>query len=283
MHWPAGALPYELPFTLGHEVAGTVAGLGPGAEGVEVGDSVIVYGPWGCGRCTRCSVGEEHLCEARRAARARVGPGPRRRPGRVHDRAVAAADRSTGRPRPGRGGAARRRGAHPVPRDPPRAAEPARGRRRGRHRRGRARSRRRPDPAGAHVVSHRRRRPARAGARARRAGRSARHARGRRPDRARGAPGRGRARGGARHRLRRRRADARARRRHRGPRRSRLDPRRGRRDLPDALRRRAVRDVGRPVELGHARRARGRGRARARRGDPRRRRARAARRRARGL
>jgi alcohol dehydrogenase, propanol-preferring len=67
MHWPAGAVPYELPFTLGHEVAGTVAGLGPGAEGVEVGDAVIVYGPWGCGRCTPCSVGEEHLCESPRA------------------------------------------------------------------------------------------------------------------------------------------------------------------------------------------------------------------------
>jgi alcohol dehydrogenase, propanol-preferring len=70
MHWPAGAVPYELPFTLGHEVAGTVAQLGPGAEGVEVGDSVIVYGPWGCGRCTPCSVGAEHLCEA-------PGPGGR--------------------------------------------------------------------------------------------------------------------------------------------------------------------------------------------------------------
>jgi propanol-preferring alcohol dehydrogenase len=64
MRWPAGTVAYELPFTLGHEVAGTVAELGPGAEGVEVGDSVIVYGPWGCGRCRRCSVGEEHLCEA---------------------------------------------------------------------------------------------------------------------------------------------------------------------------------------------------------------------------
>jgi propanol-preferring alcohol dehydrogenase len=65
MHWPAGTVPYELPFTLGHEVAGTVAGLGPGAEGVDVGDSVIVYGPWGCGCCARCSLGEEHLCEGR--------------------------------------------------------------------------------------------------------------------------------------------------------------------------------------------------------------------------
>jgi D-arabinose 1-dehydrogenase-like Zn-dependent alcohol dehydrogenase len=65
MHWPAGAVPYELPFTLGHEVAGDVAGVGPGAEGVALGDSVIVYGPWGCGRCPRCSLGEEHLREAR--------------------------------------------------------------------------------------------------------------------------------------------------------------------------------------------------------------------------
>jgi propanol-preferring alcohol dehydrogenase len=63
MHWPAGTLAYELPFTLGHEVAGTVAALGPGADGVELGERVLVYGPWGCGCCRRCSLGEEHLCE----------------------------------------------------------------------------------------------------------------------------------------------------------------------------------------------------------------------------
>ena len=63
MHWPAGTVPYELPFTLGHEVAGTVEALGDGAEGIEVGETVLVYGPWGCGRCPRCSRGEEHLCE----------------------------------------------------------------------------------------------------------------------------------------------------------------------------------------------------------------------------
>jgi propanol-preferring alcohol dehydrogenase len=62
MHWPSGTLPYELPFTLGHEVAGTVAALGEGAHGVDVGDTVLVYGPWGCGACERCAVGEEHLC-----------------------------------------------------------------------------------------------------------------------------------------------------------------------------------------------------------------------------
>jgi alcohol dehydrogenase, propanol-preferring len=63
MHWPADALPYALPFTLGHEVTGTVVELGPGASGVTVGDDVVVYGPWGCGACRRCSRGEEHLCE----------------------------------------------------------------------------------------------------------------------------------------------------------------------------------------------------------------------------
>jgi propanol-preferring alcohol dehydrogenase len=63
MHWPAGALPYSLPFTLGHEVAGTVAALGPGTDGVDTGEPVLVYGPWGCGRCPACSVGAEHLCE----------------------------------------------------------------------------------------------------------------------------------------------------------------------------------------------------------------------------
>ena len=69
MHWRAGALPYALPFTLGHEVAGTVAALGPGAEGLELGEPLLVYGPWGCGGCRACSVGAEHLCERPAVAR----------------------------------------------------------------------------------------------------------------------------------------------------------------------------------------------------------------------
>jgi propanol-preferring alcohol dehydrogenase len=69
MHWPAGALPYALPFTLGHEIAGVVAGVGPGADGVELGEPLLVYGPWGCGRCRACGVGAEHLCETERAWR----------------------------------------------------------------------------------------------------------------------------------------------------------------------------------------------------------------------
>jgi len=70
MHWPAGTVDYELPFTLGHEVAGTVVEVGKGAAGVQVGESVLVYGPWGCGRCPQCSRGAEHLCPVRAAGRA---------------------------------------------------------------------------------------------------------------------------------------------------------------------------------------------------------------------
>lgn len=52
-----------LPLTLGHEVAGTVEQLGDGVTGLELGESVIVYGPWGCGRCYACAGGEEQNCE----------------------------------------------------------------------------------------------------------------------------------------------------------------------------------------------------------------------------
>ncbi|HVN85255.1 MAG TPA: NAD(P)-dependent alcohol dehydrogenase [Candidatus Binatia bacterium] len=60
---PAGALPYALPFTLGHENAGWVERLGPGVDGVQPGEPVIVYSVWGCGRCPACRVGAENYCE----------------------------------------------------------------------------------------------------------------------------------------------------------------------------------------------------------------------------
>ncbi len=75
MQWPAGTLPYTLPFTLGHEVAGVVAELGPGTRGVDVDESVLVYGPWGCGCCPRCSRGEEQLCERGRRSAGGCGLG----------------------------------------------------------------------------------------------------------------------------------------------------------------------------------------------------------------
>jgi len=52
----------ELPLTLGHEGVGTVAELGAGVTGVSVGQSVAVYGPWGCGVCHQCAQGHENYC-----------------------------------------------------------------------------------------------------------------------------------------------------------------------------------------------------------------------------
>ncbi|MGR3932341.1 NAD(P)-dependent alcohol dehydrogenase [Streptomyces sp. BRA346] len=60
-----GALPYRLPFTLGHEVAGRVAALGPDTDGVEVDERVVLYGPWGCGSCGRCAAGWDNYCDHR--------------------------------------------------------------------------------------------------------------------------------------------------------------------------------------------------------------------------
>lgn len=53
----------SLPFTFGHEVAGTVVSAGPDAGDVEIGRHFAIY-PWiGCGTCNRCQRGDEHLCD----------------------------------------------------------------------------------------------------------------------------------------------------------------------------------------------------------------------------
>jgi len=52
------------PRTLGHEIAGTVVAVGLEARGVAVGDRRVVF-PWiGCGKCSLCLAGSEHLCNA---------------------------------------------------------------------------------------------------------------------------------------------------------------------------------------------------------------------------
>ncbi|PZG23396.1 alcohol dehydrogenase [Micromonospora craterilacus] len=58
-----GAVPWNPPFTLGHENAGWVHALGAGVTGLEIGQPVAVYGPWGCGTCARCRVGVDTYCE----------------------------------------------------------------------------------------------------------------------------------------------------------------------------------------------------------------------------
>jgi propanol-preferring alcohol dehydrogenase len=73
MEWPAGRMPYAAPFTLGHENAGWVERLGPGAHGFASGDPVAVYGPWGCGHCANCIQGMDNCCENWRMMGARGG------------------------------------------------------------------------------------------------------------------------------------------------------------------------------------------------------------------
>lgn len=58
-----GMMPWDMPMTLGHENAGWVDQVGAGVAGLEVGQPVAVYGPWGCGRCVRCQSSVENYCE----------------------------------------------------------------------------------------------------------------------------------------------------------------------------------------------------------------------------
>lgn len=72
MSQPAEHYAYGLPLTLGHEGAGEIAELGEGVSGWEIGESVIVYGPWGCGTCHACAQGKENYC--RYAAERGINP-----------------------------------------------------------------------------------------------------------------------------------------------------------------------------------------------------------------
>jgi len=50
------------PLTMGHEIVGEVAALGPEAKGVKIGDKRLAH-PWiGCGTCAVCRRGDEQLC-----------------------------------------------------------------------------------------------------------------------------------------------------------------------------------------------------------------------------
>lgn len=54
---------WKPPFTLGHENAGWVEALGPGVEGWEPGQPVVVSPVWSCRRCKNCRSGADNSCE----------------------------------------------------------------------------------------------------------------------------------------------------------------------------------------------------------------------------
>lgn len=52
-----------MPATIGHEMSGTIAELGPGVEGWAVGDAVTVMPLSWDGTCPACRAGNEHICQ----------------------------------------------------------------------------------------------------------------------------------------------------------------------------------------------------------------------------
>jgi propanol-preferring alcohol dehydrogenase len=58
----AEALGWQLPFTLGHEVGGTIAALGAGVTGFAEGEPVALVSPTSCGRCVACRRGHDSAC-----------------------------------------------------------------------------------------------------------------------------------------------------------------------------------------------------------------------------
>jgi alcohol dehydrogenase, propanol-preferring len=57
----------KLPLVLGHEIVGTVAGVGAGVTRFALGDRVgIPWLGWTCGQCRFCRSGRENLCDRAR-------------------------------------------------------------------------------------------------------------------------------------------------------------------------------------------------------------------------
>ena len=63
MHFQKGEASIALPAVLGHEGAGTVAGVGEGVTMVKPGDRVILSFVPNCGHCRSCESGTPHLCD----------------------------------------------------------------------------------------------------------------------------------------------------------------------------------------------------------------------------
>jgi alcohol dehydrogenase, propanol-preferring len=67
-----GDFPFELPFTLGHEIAGRVHELGAGVDASWLGQRVAVHAIHSCGDCRACRGGRENYCRLLTGA---IGPG----------------------------------------------------------------------------------------------------------------------------------------------------------------------------------------------------------------
>jgi NADPH:quinone reductase-like Zn-dependent oxidoreductase len=76
--WTRGGLPgrsVPFPHVLGNDVAGEVAALGSAAEGLAVGQRVMLSPGVSCGRCRACFQGEDSACRAYRVLGAQIHGG----------------------------------------------------------------------------------------------------------------------------------------------------------------------------------------------------------------
>jgi S-(hydroxymethyl)glutathione dehydrogenase/alcohol dehydrogenase len=63
LHVVDGDLPEPMPLVLGHEASGVVVETGPGVEGLEAGDHVVLALVPSCGRCETCLAGRPNFCQ----------------------------------------------------------------------------------------------------------------------------------------------------------------------------------------------------------------------------
>ena len=63
LHVIKGEVAFPMPCVLGHEIAGTVAGLGQGVRGFAPGERVACSFIMPCGVCRFCAQGRDDLCE----------------------------------------------------------------------------------------------------------------------------------------------------------------------------------------------------------------------------
>ncbi|MCB2050413.1 MAG: alcohol dehydrogenase catalytic domain-containing protein [Novosphingobium sp.] len=65
------AHPFATPdgTTLGHEIAGEIAVVGPGVIGWQVGERAVVHPCWACHACPQCYAGRENYCQGHGAQR----------------------------------------------------------------------------------------------------------------------------------------------------------------------------------------------------------------------
>src|SRR5438105_15301859 len=64
-----GTFPAVAPMVLGHEGAGVVEAVGPGVQGLAVGDRVVMTNSVQCGACYQCRKGRPQLCDSAAEAR----------------------------------------------------------------------------------------------------------------------------------------------------------------------------------------------------------------------